>query len=85
VKNTIATLLRTRVIGLKDWLYWVGVPVGSPRYKYSWLRQTLKYIILLYPLYTNQKAILLAANIENYNTLLLTQKGLKVVTRWLIS
>jgi len=29
--------------------------------------------------------MLLAAGIENYNTLLLTQKGLKAATRWLIS
>jgi len=28
--------------------------------------------------------MLLAASIENYNTLLLTQKGLKVATWWLI-
>ena len=67
----MATLLRTGIIGLKDWLYWVGVPVGSPRYEYSWLRQILKHIVLLYPLYTNQKAMILAAGINNYNTLLL--------------
>jgi hypothetical protein len=29
--------------------------------------------------------MLLAASIENYNTLLSTKKGLKAVTRWLIS
>ena len=29
--------------------------------------------------------MLLVAGTENYNTLLLTQKGLKAVTRWLIS
>ena len=29
--------------------------------------------------------MLSAASIENYNTLLLTQKGLKAVTQWLIS
>ena len=29
--------------------------------------------------------MLLAAGTENYNTLLSTQKGLKAVTRWLIS
>jgi len=29
--------------------------------------------------------MLLAASIENYNTLLLIQKGLKAATRWLIS
>ena len=23
-ENTMATLLRTGIIGLKDWLYWVG-------------------------------------------------------------
>jgi len=28
--------------------------------------------------------MLLVASIENYNTLLLTQKGLKAATRWLI-
>jgi len=28
--------------------------------------------------------MLLAASIENYNTLLLTQKGLKAATQWLI-
>jgi hypothetical protein len=52
-ENTMAILLRTGIIGLKDWLYWVGVPVGSPRYKYSWPRQTLKHVILLCPLRTN--------------------------------
>ena len=44
-----------------------------------------KHIILLCPSYTNQKAMLLAAGIENYNTLLLSQKGLKAVTWWLIN
>jgi hypothetical protein len=29
--------------------------------------------------------MLLVAGIKNYNTLLLTQKGLKAVTQWLIS
>jgi len=63
--------LRIGIIGLKDWLYWVGVLVGSLRYEYGWLKQTPKYIILLCPLRTNQGVILLAAGIENYNTLLL--------------
>ena len=45
--------------------------VGSPRYKYSWLKQTPKHVILLCPLYTNQEAMLLVASIENYNMLLL--------------
>ena len=67
----MATLLRTGIIGLKDWLYWIGVLVSSLRYKYSWPRQTLKHVILLCPLYTNQEVILLVASIENYNTLLL--------------
>jgi len=64
-------LLRIEIIGLKDWLYWVGILVGSLRCKYSWLKQTLKYVILLYPLHTNQKVILLVAGIENYKILLL--------------
>ena len=84
-ESTMATLLRTGVIGLKDWLYWVGVPVGSPRCECGWPRQTLKYVILLYPLRTNQEAMLSVAGTENYNTLLSTQKGLKAVTQWLIS
>ena len=67
----MATLLRTKIIKLKDWLYWVGVLVGSLKYKYSWPKQTLKYIILLYPLRINQKIILLIASIKNYKTLLL--------------
>ena len=29
--------------------------------------------------------MLLVASTDNYNTLLLTQKGLKAVTKWLIS
>jgi len=68
----MATLLRIGIIGLKDWLYWVGVLVGSLRCEYSWLRQTPKHVILLCPLYTGQEAMLLAAGIENYNILLLT-------------
>ena len=70
-ENTIAILLRIGVIGLKDWLYWVGVPVGSPRCEYGWPRQTPKHVILLYPLRTNQEAMLLVAGTENYKTLLL--------------
>jgi len=58
--------------------------MGSLRCKYSWPRQTLKYVILLYPLYTGREAMLSVASIENYNILLLTQKGLKAATRWLI-
>jgi len=69
-ENTIATLLRTGIIGLKDWLYWVGIPVGSPRCKYGWPRQTPKHIILLCPLYTGREVMLLVASTENYNTLL---------------
>ena len=30
-ENIIVILLRTEIIGLKDWLYWVGVLVGSLR------------------------------------------------------
>ena len=81
----MAILLRTGIIGLKDWLYQVGVLVGSPRCEYSWPRQTPKHVILSCPIYTNRKAMLLAASIENYNILLLIQKGLKVVTQQLIS
>jgi len=68
----MAILLRIGIIGLKDWLYWVGVLVGSLRCKYGWPKQTLKYIILLCPLRTSREAMLLAAGIENYNTLLST-------------
>ena len=81
----MATLLRTGIIGLKDWLYWVGVPVGSPRCECGWPRQTPKHIVLSCPLRTNREAMLLAAGTENYNTLLSTQRGLKAVTQWLIS
>jgi hypothetical protein len=84
-ENTMATLLRTGIIGLKDWLYWVGVPVGSPRCECGWPRQTPKHVILLCPLRTNREAMLSVAGTENYNTLLSTQKGLKAVTQWLIS
>jgi len=80
----MATLLRTGIIGLKDWLHWVGVLVGSPRCECGWLRQIPKHVILLCPLRTGREAMLLAAGIENYNILLLTQKGLKAATRWLI-
>ena len=76
----MAILLRIGIIGLKDWLYWVGVPVGSLRCKYGWPRQTPKHVILLCPLRTNQEVILLVASTENYKILLLTQKGLKAVT-----
>ena len=34
-ENTIVILLRTGIIRLKDWLYWVGVLVGNLRYKYG--------------------------------------------------
>jgi len=53
--------------------------------EFGWPRQTPKHVILLCPLYTSQEAMLLAAGIENYNTLLSTQKGLKAATQWLIS
>src|ERR1700733_3522612 len=78
-------LLRIGIIELKDWLYWVGVPVGSPRCKCGWPRQTPKHVILLCPLRTNREAILLVAGTENYKTLLSIQKGLKAVTQWLIN
>jgi len=80
-ENIMATLLRTGIIGLKDWLHWVGVPVGSLRCECGWLKQTPKHVILLCPLRTSQEAMLLAAGTENYNTLLLIQKGLKAATR----
>ena len=66
----MAILLRIGIIGLKDWLYWVGILVGSPRYEYSWPRQTPKHVILLCPLRTNREVILLVAGTENYKTLL---------------
>ena len=59
-------LLRIGIIGLKDWLHWVGVLVGSLGCKYGWLKQILKYIILLCPLHTNQEVMLLVAGIKNY-------------------
>jgi hypothetical protein len=81
----MAIFLRTEIIGLKNWLYWVGVLIGNPRCKYGWPRQTPKHVVLSCPLYTNQKTILLAANTKNYNILLSMQKGLKAVTQWLIN
>ena len=76
----MAILLRTGIIGLIDWLHWVGVPVGSPGCECGWPRQTPKHVILSCPLHTNREAMLLAAGAENYNTLLLMQRGLKAVT-----
>ena len=52
-ENIIIILLKIGIIGLKDWLYWVDILVGNLKYKYGWPKQTLKYIILLCPLYTN--------------------------------
>ncbi len=34
-KNIMATFLRIKVIKLKDWFYWVGVPVNSLRCEYG--------------------------------------------------
>ena len=48
-------------------------------------RQTPKHVVLLCPLRTNREAMLLAAGTDNYNILLLTQRGLKAVTQWLTS
>jgi len=75
----MVTLLKIGIIGLKDWLYWVKVLVGSLRCECGWPRQILKHVILACPLHTNQEIMLLTASIKNYNTLLLTKKGLKAV------
>jgi len=47
-------------------------------------RQIPKHIILSYPSSIDREAMLLAAGTENYNILLLTQKGIEAVTWWLI-
>ncbi len=74
------TFLKTKIIKLKDWLYWVGIPINNLRCECGWPKQTPKHVILSCPSRIDQKAMFLTTGIKNYNTLLLTQKGLNIVT-----
>lgn len=85
-ESTVATLLRTRVIGLNDWLYTVGAQgIESPACPCGWQRQTPEHIVTACPQHTMGRNQLWAqARTDCYNDLLQEDKRLALVTRWFI-
>jgi hypothetical protein len=85
-QSTVATLLRTRVIGLNDWLYMVGVPgIDSPACPCGWQRQTPEHIVTACSLHeVGRDRLWQQARTDCYNDLLQDGKRLVLVTRWFI-
>ena len=67
VKSSILTQLHTGVIGLNDFLAVRNVPNITLKYKYGWVRQTPKYIIIYYPYLGGRKQMWIKAGTLNYN------------------
>ena len=83
---TALFLLRTEVIGLKNWLYSVGVPGILPRCACGWHTQTVRHIVIYCPQYTATRADLFRrAGSTDLQTILSTPRGAMAVSRWLIA
>ena len=82
---TLAFLLRSEIIGLRDWLYRVKVPgYDSPQCTCGWERQTVKHVVTQCPDISHREEMFLQSKSSNFRTILSTKKGLQAVTRWLI-
>jgi hypothetical protein len=83
-ENTVATLLRTEVLGLNDWLYFIGKPGTTPSCDCGWERQTPRHIVLACPRYSGRDELFARAGTDDYTTLLTTNRGLKATAQWFI-
>jgi len=82
---TIATLLRTEVIGLNAFLVRVGVPNVQPACPCRAARQTPKRVVVSCPNHSQGRPERqLEAGTTDYVELLTTQQGLKAVTKWFL-
>ena len=83
--STIATLLRTEVIGLNAFLARVGVPNVQPACPCGAARQTPKHVVVSCPNHSRGRPERqLEAGTTDYIELLTTQQGLKAVTKWFL-
>jgi hypothetical protein len=85
-ESTVATLLRTGVIGLNDFRIRIQVPgIESAACLCGWAKQTAEHIFTASPLYTKERAELwLITGTDSYNDLLQDNKKLKHCTQWFI-
>ena len=84
-ESTIATLLRTEVIGLNAFLARVGAPNVRPACPCGAARQTPKHVVVLCPNFCpGRPERQLESGTADYVELLTTQQGLKAVTKWFL-
>lgn len=76
-QSTMATLLRTEVIGLNDWLTWAKVPGKRPECDCGWNRQTPKHIVTMCPNLQGREDMWTRAGTTNYERLLDTPSTLR--------
>jgi hypothetical protein len=81
---SIATLLRTEVIGLNDFLARVGVPDIRPDCICGFPRQDVKHIMLHCPNFSNRASMFLQGGSQNLQTILTTNKGIQAATNWVL-
>lgn len=85
-QSSLAIQLRTRKIGLRQFLYDRHVPtVPSPACDCGWHSQTVDHILLYCPRYTRSRPRLLeCAATRDLGTMLSTNQGLKAATTWMM-
>ena len=81
----LATLLRTEVKGLNDFLARVHVPGVDPQCSCGFPRQTPKHVLLFCPdIQYPRESMLQAAGTQDYTRLLNTRAGVKAATKWFL-
>ena len=84
-ESTIATLLRTEVIGLNAFLARVGVPGVSPNCLCGAQSETPKHVVIFCPNRATRRAeMLMEVGTPHYGELLTTEEGLAAVSGWFL-
>ena len=84
-KSALATQIRTRKIGLADFLHKHHVPgIISPACSCGWHKQTPKHVIMFCRLTNSRRAMFYKAGINSYQALTESPKPLKLLTAWLM-
>ena len=82
-ESTALFLMRTEVIGLKDWLTRVGVPNVIPRCDCGYPAQTVRHVLLQCPLH-NREDMLREARTQELDELLSREKSARAAARWFV-
>jgi hypothetical protein len=82
-ESTALFLLRTEVIGLRAWLYEIGVPDILPRCPCAYPAETVRHVLLECNRYPRED-LLQSAGTEDKEKMLSQRKGAHAAARWLV-